>query len=44
MAEATQAQLRAQELLEQLWGDSEIGEKVRRAAKAKTLSTMPTSA
>jgi len=35
MAEATQAQLRAQELLEQLWSDSEIGEKVRRAAKAK---------
>ena len=35
MAEATQAQLRAQELLEQLWGDSEIGEKVRRAAQAK---------
>jgi hypothetical protein len=35
MAEATQAQIRAAELLEQLWSDGEIGEKVRRAAKAK---------
>ena len=35
MAEATQAQIRAQELLEQLWGDPDVGEKVRRAAKAK---------
>ena len=35
MAEATQAQIRAQELLEQLWLDGDIGEKIRKAAKAK---------
>ena len=35
MAEATQAQIRAQELLEQLWLDGEVGEKIRKAAKAK---------
>jgi hypothetical protein len=35
MVEATQSQIRAEELLKQLWNDGEVGEKVRRAAKAK---------
>ena len=35
MAEATKAQLRAEELLAALWTDGEVGEKVRKAAKAK---------
>ena len=35
MAEATKAQLRAEELLASLWNDGEVGEKVRKAAKAK---------
>lgn len=35
MAEATQAQLRAEELLNAIWGDGEIGAKVRQAAKLK---------
>jgi hypothetical protein len=39
MAEATQAQIRAAELLESLWNDAEVGEKVRKAAKAKFSDT-----
>jgi hypothetical protein len=35
MAEATQAQIRAEQLLEALWTDAGIGEKVRRTAKEK---------
>ena len=35
MAEATAAQIRAAELLETLWHDGEIGERIQKAAKAK---------
>jgi hypothetical protein len=35
MVEATQAQIRAEELLNALWSDGEIGAKVRQAAKSK---------
>lgn len=35
MAEATQSQIRAEELLNSLWNDTKVGEVVRRAAKEK---------